>query len=72
VGQLELTTSSLCLGGEFIDKTLGGFVEKVLEKLETTESTTLAVKRENGGKIRVTSLLWESPSLMPGDEFVDD
>jgi hypothetical protein len=27
-------------------------VEKVLEKLETTESATLALKREVGGKIR--------------------
>jgi hypothetical protein len=27
----------------------------------TTESTTLALKREEGGKIRVASLLWEAP-----------
>jgi hypothetical protein len=33
------------------------FVEKVLEKLGTTENTTLAVKREVSGKIRVASLL---------------
>jgi len=32
-------------------------LEKVLERLGNTESTTLAVKREDGGKIRVTSLL---------------
>jgi hypothetical protein len=36
--------------------------ETVLEKLGTTESTTLALKRQDGGKIRVTSTLWESPS----------
>jgi hypothetical protein len=35
--------------------------EKVLEKLGTTESTTLVFKREVGGKIRVASLLWEAP-----------
>ena len=38
--------------------------EKVLERLGTTESTTLTLKREDGGKIRVTSLLWESPELL--------
>jgi hypothetical protein len=37
-------------------------METVLEKLGTTESTTLALKREEGGKIRVTSLLWENVS----------
>ena len=39
-------------------------MEKVLEKLGTTESTTLAVKREVGGKIRVASLLWEAPKVI--------
>jgi hypothetical protein len=38
--------------------------EKVLEKLGTTESTTLALKREDGGKIRVTSLLWEAHKVI--------
>ena len=32
--------------------------ETVLERLGATESTTLAIKREDGGKIRVTSLLY--------------
>jgi hypothetical protein len=31
-------------------------VEKVLEKLETTESTTLAIKRGVGGKIRTLAI----------------
>jgi hypothetical protein len=35
--------------------------EKVLEKLGSTESTTLALTRETDGKIRVASLLWEAP-----------
>jgi hypothetical protein len=35
--------------------------ENALKKLGTTESTTLALKREDGGKIRVTSLFWEAP-----------
>jgi hypothetical protein len=47
---------------------LGGvFVEKVLEKLGTTESTTLAVRREESVKIRVASLLWGTPKvILPG------
>jgi hypothetical protein len=36
---------------------MGGLVDKVLERLGTTESTTLALKSEVGGKIRVASLL---------------
>jgi hypothetical protein len=36
-------------------------LEKVLEHLGTTEDTTLALKREDGGKIRVTSMLWKAP-----------
>jgi hypothetical protein len=44
---------------------IGDFaVEKVLERLGTTESTTLAIKREVGGKIRVASLLWEAPKVI--------
>jgi len=39
-------------------------VENVLERLGTTESTTLAVKRKDGGKIRVTSLLWAEPKVI--------
>jgi hypothetical protein len=39
-------------------------MEKVLERLSMTESTTLAPKREDGGKIRVTSLLWAAPKVI--------
>jgi hypothetical protein len=35
--------------------------ESVLERLGTTESTTLVLTRETDGKIRVASLLWETP-----------
>jgi hypothetical protein len=43
-------------------------VEKVLERMRTTESTTLAFKREEGGKIRIASLLWETPKvILPGE-----
>jgi hypothetical protein len=38
-------------------------LEKVLERLGATESTTLSLKREDGGKIGVTSLLWEAPKV---------
>jgi hypothetical protein len=38
--------------------------EKVLERLATTESTTLTFKREDGGKIRVASLLWPEPKVI--------
>jgi hypothetical protein len=43
-----------------------GVDEKVLERLGTTESTTLALKSEVGGKIRVASLLWEAQSDFEG------
>jgi hypothetical protein len=45
-------------------------VEKLLEKLKTTESTTLAVKREVDGKIRVASLLWEDARVILRDEVL--
>ena len=38
--------------------------ESVLERLGTTESTTLVVKREDDGKIRITSLLWPEPKVI--------
>jgi hypothetical protein len=42
--------------------------ESVLEKLGATESMTLALKREAGGKIQVASLLWETPKvILPGE-----
>ena len=53
-------------GGIIVDTT-----ETVLEKLGTTESTTLNVKRETDGKIRVTSLLWEAPKLILKGEVLE-
>jgi len=42
--------------------------ESVLKRLGTTESTTLALAREAGGKIRITSLLWPEPKvILPGE-----
>jgi hypothetical protein len=49
------------MAGQPSSRNLVDIVEKVLKRLGTTESTTLAFKREDGGKIRVTSLLWEAP-----------
>jgi hypothetical protein len=46
-------------------------MEKVLEKLGTTESTTLTVSREAGGKIRLTSLLWPEPKVLLRDEVLE-
>jgi hypothetical protein len=53
-------------GGSAVDMT-----ENVLEKLGTTEGTTLALKRENGGKIRVVSLLWEAPKVILRNEVLE-
>jgi hypothetical protein len=46
-------------------------LERVLERLGTTESTTLALKSEVGGKIRITSLLWESPEVILRGEVLE-
>jgi hypothetical protein len=43
----------------------------VLERLATTESTTLSLKREDGGKIRVTSLLWPEPHVILKGEVLE-
>jgi len=45
--------------------------KKVLERLGTTESTTLTIKREDGGKIRVTSLLWPEPKVILKGEVLE-
>jgi hypothetical protein len=45
-------------------------METVLEKLGTTESTTISVSREAGGKVRVTSLLWPEPKVILKDEVL--
>jgi hypothetical protein len=46
-------------------------MEKVLEKLGTTESATLSVSREVGGKIRLTSLLWPEPKVILKGEVLE-
>jgi hypothetical protein len=46
-------------------------METVLGKLGTTESTTLAIKREDGGKVRVTSLLWPEPKVILKGEVLE-
>jgi hypothetical protein len=45
--------------------------EKALERPGTTESTTLALKREDGDKIRVTSLLWAAPKVILKGEVLE-
>jgi hypothetical protein len=45
--------------------------ENVLERLGTTESTTLALKHEDGGKILVTSLLWPEPKVILKGEVLE-
>jgi hypothetical protein len=39
--------------------------------LGTTESITLAIKREDGGKIRNTSLLWPEPKVILKGEVLE-
>ena len=42
-------------------------LKKVLERLGTIESTTLVLKREEGGKIRVASMLWQDARMILRD-----
>jgi hypothetical protein len=46
-------------------------LEKVLEKLATTEKTTIAIAREVGGKIRVTSGSWDGEKVILKDEVLE-
>jgi hypothetical protein len=46
-------------------------METVLEKLGTTESTTISVSREANGKIRLTSLLWPEPKVILRNEVLE-
>jgi len=46
-------------------------MEKVLERLGTTVSTTLAFKREVGGKIRIASQLWAEPKVLLKGEVLE-
>jgi hypothetical protein len=45
-------------------------IGKVIERMRTTESTTLDVKRDTDGKMRVASLLWEAPKVISRGELV--
>jgi hypothetical protein len=60
--------------GEFRYWTLGemAVVEKVLEKLGTTESTTIVPCRvKRTGKIRIASQLWETPKVILKGEMLE-
>ena len=48
-----------------------GTLEKVLEKLATTERTTIAIAREVGGKVRVTSGSWDGEKVILKDEVLE-
>ena len=59
------------MAGQPSSRNLVDIVEKVLKRLGTTESTTLAFKREDGGKIRVASLLWEARNVILRSEVLE-
>jgi hypothetical protein len=46
-------------------------LEKVLEKLATTEKTTLVIARELDGKMRVTSGSWEGEKVFARSEVLE-
>jgi hypothetical protein len=46
-------------------------LEKVLEKLATTEKTTIAIAREVGGIVRVTSGSWDGEKVILKDEVLE-
>jgi hypothetical protein len=46
-------------------------LEKVLEKLATTEKTTITIAREVGGKVRVTSGSWDGEKVILKDEVLE-
>jgi hypothetical protein len=46
-------------------------LEKVIEKLATTEKTTIAIAREVGGKIRVTSGSWDGEKVILKDQILE-
>jgi hypothetical protein len=45
--------------------------ESVIQRLGTTEGTTLALKRDDGGKIRITSQLWAEPRVILKGEVLE-
>jgi hypothetical protein len=46
-------------------------LEKVLERMATSEDTTLVIKREDAGKMRVTSRYWEDAKVPLKDEVLE-
>ena len=46
-------------------------LEKVVERMATTEKTTIAVSREDGCKIRVTSSSWEGEKVILKDQVLE-
>ena len=46
-------------------------VNKVLERMGVTENATLTVRREEGGKIRVTSNLWDVAKVLGKNEVLE-
>jgi hypothetical protein len=46
-------------------------LEKVLERLATTEKTTIAIAREEGGKIRVKLSTWADEKVILKDEVLE-
>jgi hypothetical protein len=46
-------------------------LEKVLERMATSEDTTLVIRREDGGKMRVTSRHWEDPKVLLRGEVLE-
>jgi len=46
-------------------------LEKVLERMATSEDTTLVIKREDGGKMRVSSRHWADAKVLLRDEVLE-
>jgi len=44
---------------------------KVLERIATSEDTTLVIRREEGGKMRVTSRHWEDAKVLGKNEVLE-
>lgn len=46
-------------------------LEKLLERMATSEDTTLVIKREGGGKMRVASRHWEEAEVTGKNEMLE-
>jgi hypothetical protein len=49
----------------------GSADEKLLERMATSENTTLVIKREGDGKIRVASRHWEEAEVTGKNEMLE-